>query len=283
MNPYVASIVGALTGTGDGLMSFTPTDFPVGGTSTISVAREPTPTPVVEPQQIVSNNVMPQEARKPNVVDPGYQSQAKGKGGKIGEDGAEFKGSGITAYQIEKYMKGMGDYIKAGESIANGFFAYNSAKMKASSLEFEAKQHGRNVELLYKNMREITRAADADANVHRVRGAERKSEQRVAMAASGFAVGKGVYKNTLYTTDARTEYNVAMLKLKAGLQNAEILRQVGVEEAQAEIKRGEASIERRYGKAKLGQGLVNGISEIFSGTANFYMGYKGEGATKGGK
>jgi len=283
MSPEVASIVGALTGTNDGMMSFPHTDFPVGGMSTISVAREPIPTPVSEPQQIVSNNVAPQEARKPNVVNPGYQSQTKGNGGKIGEDGGEFKGSGITAYQIEKYMKGAGDYIKAGESIANGYLAYNSAKMKASSLKFEAAQHDRNVQLLYKNMREINRAADADANVYRVRGAQHKSEQRVAMAASGFAVGKGVYKNTLYSTDVRTQYNVALLKLKAGLQNAEILRQVGIEEAQAEIKRGEAKIEKRYGEAKLTQGWVNGISEIISGSANFYMGYKGEGATKGGK
>ena len=283
MNPYVASIVGALNGSGDGLMTFTPTDFPAGGISTPPVSRKPTPAPVAEPQQIVSNNVAPQEARKPNVVNPGYQSQAKGKGGSIDGGKDTFKGSGLTSYQIEHYMKGMGDYIKAGESIANGYLAYGSAKMKASSLRFEARQNERNVQLLYKNMREISRAADADANVHRVRGAERKSEQRVAMAASGFAVGKGVYKNTLYTTDARTEYNVAMLKLKAGLQNAEILRQIGVEEAQAEIKRGEASIEKRYGEAKLAQGWANGISEMFSGTANFYMGYKGEGATKGGK
>ena len=283
MNPYVASIVGAL-GNNDtpfptGSVSFPQTDFPIGGMSTI--VKEPLPKATTATQEIVSNDVSPQPARKPGVVNPGYSSQDKGTGGSVG--GSEFEGSGLTAYQVEHYMKGAANVIQAGTDIANGYLAYSSAYMKGKSLEFEAGQHERNAQLLYKNMREINRAADADANVYRVQGAATKSAQKVAMAASGFAVGKGVYKTTLQTTDARTQYNVALLKLKAGLQNAEILRQVGVEEAQAIINKAEASISRKYGRAQLAQGWASGISELMSGGANFYMGYKGEGATKGGK
>lgn len=280
----VTSALTSTSGLADGGMSFVHADFPAGGINPLAtgtVVRESMPTPTAEQQQIVSDEVKPQNSRTPGVVNPGRQSQDPGRGGDIGA--AEFKGSGLTAYQIQHYMEGMADIIKAGESITNGFLAYNSGKMRRRALEFEAKQHERNTQLLFRNMREITRAADADANVHRVRGAQHKSDQRVAMAASGFSVGKGIYKNTLYSTDVRTEYNVAMLKLKAGLQNAEILRQIGVEKAQAIIKKAEGSIEQRLGKAKLAQGITSGIAQIFSGGANFYMGYKGEGATKGGE
>lgn len=289
MNPYLNAgyadtITAALLGTTadfpTGNMSFVQTDFPVAGRSV--VARDATPTPTTQTQDIVSARVAPQEARKPDVVNPGYATQTKGNGGQVGSESAEFKGSGLTAFQIKHYMEGAADVIQAGENIANGYLAYNSAYMRGKSLEFEAGQHERNAQLLYKNMREINRAADADANVYRVRGAQHKSDQRVAMAASGFAVGKGVYKNTLQSTDVRTEYNVALLKLKAGLQNAEILRQIGVEDAQAIIKKAEASISRKYGRANLASGISSGIANIMSAGANFYMGYKGEGATKGG-
>ena len=114
-----------------------------------------------------------------------------------------------------------------------------------------------------------------DANVYRLKSAQTKSAQRTAMASSGFAVGKGVYKNTLETTDARTNYNIAAAILKAELQNAELIRQAGEYRAQAEIARGNAEIAKRMGKAESISGIINATAYAAASAANLYVGLEG--------
>ena len=158
---------------------------------------------------------------------------------------------------------------------ANGFLANSSERMKASNYEFQARQSERSAALLLQNQREITRAAQMDANKYRIENAKIKSGQKTAMAASGFAVGRGVYRNTLSTTDARTNYNIAATVLKGELQNAELIRQAGEYRAQAEIARGNAEIAKRMGKAAKLSGIIGTVGYTASAVAKMYVGAQG--------
>lgn len=183
----------------------------------------------------------------------------------------------LTRKQIEDYMSSVMYGMKAIDSISNGFTANSSYKMKANNEEWKAKQNDRSARLLLMNQREINRAAQMDANVYKLQGAQTKSRQKVAMAASGFAVGKGIYANTLDTTDTRTTYNTAAIMLKAELQNAELVRKAGNYEAEAIINRANADINRRLGKAAMWDGVLDSIAYLGAAGAYFYIGKYGYG------
>lgn len=178
----------------------------------------------------------------------------------------------ITAKAIVHYADAAAYALKGGAAIANGYIGKMSAQQKAEAYKFKAEQNRRAADLLLKNQVDITRAAQMDSNQYRIAGAETKAKQVTGMAASGFAVGKGVYKNTLNTTEARVNYNVANLMLRADLQNAELTRKAGQQTAEAIINEANAKIAKKEGKFAVTMGWVNGISNFISAGASFYCG-----------
>ena len=177
-----------------------------------------------------------------------------------------------TAEAVKHYANAAAYALKGGAAIANGYITKMSADAKAKTYEFQAQQNRHAADLLLKNQTDITRAAQMDSNRFRIEGAETKAKQITGMAASGFAVGKGIYKDTLSTTDARVNYNVANLMLKADLENAEMTRKAGTLTAQAIINEANAKIAKKEGEFAIMNGWVNGISNFLSAGASFYCG-----------
>lgn len=188
-----------------------------------------------------------------------------------------------TAKAVSYYASGMADIMKGGAAISNGYIANMSANMKANSYKFQAEQERLVAESLLKNQIDITRAAQMDSNQYRIAGAEKKAKQVVAMSKSGFAVGKGSYRNTLNTTEARVNYNVANLMLRADLQNAELTRKAGAYQAQAIIREADAEIAKKEGKMAIMNGWINGISNFLSAGAMFTCGLVEDGYFSGSK
>lgn len=184
----------------------------------------------------------------------------------------------VTAKAVVHYADSAAYALKGGVAIANGYIGKMSAEMKAMTYDFKAKQNRRAADLLLANQTEITRAAQMDSNQYRIAGVETKAKQVSGMAASGFAVGKGVYKNTLNTTEARVNYNVANLMLKADLQNAELTRSAGQQLAEAIINDANKEIAKKEGKFSVMNGWLNGISNFISAGASFTCGMVENGA-----
>lgn len=228
--------------------------------------------PVVDAAKTVKVDVVKPEPIQQERVNVNTQSLKKGKTKDDGGGTGQPEQPKTTASQVKDYANATTEAIKAASYIGNAFIAETNGKMKANSYEYQAKQNERMAELLLMNQRDITRAAQADANVYKMQQKQVKSAQKVAMAESGFAVGKGVYKNKLDETDARVNYNVAAMMLKADLQNAELTRQAGTYEAQAIINRSDAEIARKVGKIERNMGLMNGIASLVSAGASFYSG-----------
>lgn len=183
----------------------------------------------------------------------------------------------LTKEQIQNYTKSAMYGIKAITALGNGFTANTSYRMQARNKEWQAQQNLRSRDLLLLNQREINRAAQMDANVYRMQGAITKSNQKVAMAQTGFAVGKGIYRNTLDNTDIRTNYNTSAIILKAELQNAELTRKAGLYEAESIINKADAKIARYQGKAAMWEGYMGAVSYLAASGASFYVGLEGYG------
>lgn len=186
-----------------------------------------------------------------------------------------------TEDQIMFYGRSASYLVQSMNDFTTALLATGNAKLKSRAYEFTAKQYERSAELLEKNISDINRAARMDANVNKIQGAETKAKQAVGMAASGFAVGKGTYKTTFATTDARTNYNIAMRMLKADLQTAEVTRKAGEYRARAEIAKGDAAIARTQGKAEMWSGIIGGVGNLVNSGFNFYVG--GWGLSGAGK
>lgn len=187
----------------------------------------------------------------------------------------------MTAETVQHYATASAYLLKGGSAIANGYLSKMSADSRAMSYQFKANQNRRAADLLLKNQVDITRAAQMDSNQYRIAGAETKSKQVSGMSATGFAVGKGVYKNTLNTTEARVNYNVANLMLRADLQNAELTRKAGQQQAEAIINEANAAIAKKEGKAAVAAGWLDGISNFVSAGASFFCGALANGGFSG--
>lgn len=189
------------------------------------------------------------------------------------------------AKEIAHYADAVADVMKGGAAIANGYIAKMSADSKAAAYSFRAEQNRRASALLLANQVDITRAAQMDSNQYRIAGKKTAARQKVAMASSGFAVGKGSYANTLNTTEAVVNYNVANLMLKADLENAELTRKAGAQIAEAIINEANAEIAKKEGSAAIRNGWISGISNFISAGASFYCGRieGGKVGTSGGK
>ena len=138
-----------------------------------------------------------------------------------------------------------------------------------------ARQNQRNADLMRRNIREINRAAQNDVNVISMQATQRKSEQRIAQAASGFKVGAGVYKVLNDNTDFKTNYNASLIMLRAGLQGAEIVRSAGAMEAQSIINKADADIARMNAETAKLNGWVSAAANALSSGASFYIGRYG--------
>lgn len=217
--------------------------------------------------------------------DDPYKGYSKPKDSSVGKiDDTEQVGTDIkyTAESIKHYATAVADIMKGGAAIANGYISKMSTDAKRYTYEFQADQNVRAANMLLKNQTDVTRAAQMDSTRFKIQGVETKAKQKTAMAGSGFAVGKGIYKNTLNTTDARINYNVANLMLKADLENAETTRRAGTLKAQAIIDETNAKIAKKQGEAAVLNGWISGISNFISAGASFYCGKvaNGDFATK---
>ena len=268
MSPEVARIVGALNENGT---------FPTGG---MSIA----PVPFPEAKKVsptISNGLsapVDVTATASNDVNPTPYIKTTRAGVNLTTGDPDSIGGGgtkevlKTKEQISNNIKGTEYLLKSVSSFVNGFTANISYEMQRNNKQWQAKQNERSARLLLANQREISRAAQMDANVYRIQGAQTKTNQKVAMAQSGFAVGKGIYRNTLDTTDARVNYNTSAIILKSELQNAELVRRAGLYEAEAIINKADASIARKQGKAAVWQGVVDGLAYALTSSAYFYYG-----------
>lgn len=182
-----------------------------------------------------------------------------------------------TASSIKHYANAVAGILQGGAAISNGYLSKMSYDSKRYTYEFQAQQNIRAVDMLLKNQVDVTRAAQMDSTRFTIQGVETKAKQKTAMAGSGFAVGKGIYKNTLNTTDTRINYNVANLMLKASLQNSEITRRAGTLKAQAIIDETNAKIAKKQAKAAVLNGWISGISNFISAGASFYCGKAANG------
>lgn len=180
-----------------------------------------------------------------------------------------------TAFQVKHWLDGTVAGMKAISSVYNGYSQSVQYSMQATSMEYMARQNQRNADLMRKNIREINRAAQSDINAIYVQSAQRKSEQRIAQGASGFAVGKGAYEVLNDNTDWKTNYNASLIMLKAGLQGAEIVRSAGNYEAQSIINKSEASIARKNAEVAKINGWVGGAISAMSAATSFYIGRYG--------
>ncbi len=180
-----------------------------------------------------------------------------------------------TAFQVKHWLDGTVAGMKAISSVYNGYSQSAQYSMQATSMEYMARQNQRNADLMRKNIREINRAAQSDINAIYVQSAQRKSEQRIAQGASGFAVGKGAYEVLNDNTDWKTNYNASLIMLKAGLQGAEIVRSAGNYEAQSIINKSEASIARKNAEVAKINGWVGGAVNAMSAATSFYIGRYG--------
>lgn len=180
-----------------------------------------------------------------------------------------------TAFQVKHWLDGTVAGMKAISSVYNGYSQSVQYNMQATSMEYMARQNQRNADLMRKNIREINRAAQSDINAIYVQSAQRKSEQRIAQGASGFAVGKGAYEVLNDNTDWKTNYNASLIMLKAGLQGAEIVRSAGNYEAQSIINKSEASIARKNAEVAKINGWVGGAVGAMSAATSFYIGRYG--------
>ena len=180
-----------------------------------------------------------------------------------------------TAFQVKNWLDGTVSGMKAISSVYNGYVQSAQYNMQATSMEYMARQNQRNADLMRKNIREINRAAQSDVNAISVQATQRKSEQRIAQGASGFAVGKGVYKVLNDNTDFKTNYNASLIMLKAGLQGAEIIRSAGNYEAQSIINKSEADIARSNAEVAKINGWISGAINTMSAATSFYIGRYG--------
>lgn len=182
---------------------------------------------------------------------------------------------------IISFANSLGYAMQGVADLYNGSIAKSANYMKAEGSDYLARQNEVAAGLLMKNQRDVIRAAQMDSNVYKMQGASTKSEQRIGQAASGFAVGKGVNRVTLNTTDARVNYNVAAMMLKAGLTNAELTRKAGAYRASAEIKKGEAKAYRIMGEAEKEIGNIKAIGNFVSSAGYFFCGMAQAGAFSG--
>ena len=280
MNPYAQSIVDALKSSWadkiagavsprEGAMSYV-SDVPAQVQEIVPEALQTT-NPTIAQQSVP----FPDTTTMPRITTPVVKPSEGGTIEPVGADGETGEASRLLSERLQLFSSGANDAVKAITVLSNGFLANSSERMKASNYEFQARQSERSAALLLQNQREITRAAQMDANKYRIENAKIKSGQKTAMAASGFAVGRGVYRNTLSTTDARTNYNIAATVLKGELQNAELIRQAGEYRAQAEIARGNAEIAKRMGKAAKLSGIIGTVGYTASAVAKMYVGAQG--------
>lgn len=163
--------------------------------------------------------------------------------------------------------------MKAISAVSSGYVNAKQYEMQANNKEFAAWQNDRAAKLLAKSTRDITRAAEADANVYRLQGVKTKAAQKVGQAASGFAVGKGTYRVMLNTTDVRTNYNAAAIMAKSMMQNAEIRRQIGTQKATATINRADAKALEKRAEIERMQGWMNSIGYALQAGASAYAGF----------
>lgn len=293
MDPYYENFVALIGDTYSGNRSYpstpiTGSDFPQSRIPTVDerVAAQQ-PSEYVDIDTRVKHGIADNGMPDPNATIQGMARKGTRKptNSDIKEDG-DFGGAEKPKYtedQVLMYGKSASYLVSAANDFANALLARGNAKIKSSGYDFTARQNERMATLLEKNISDINRAAQLDANVYKVQREGLKSEQKSAMAASGFAVGKGVYRTTLATTDARTNYNIAMRMLKADLQTAETTRKAGTYRAQAAIERGNARIATIQGRNAMYNDIVSGVGNLINSGFSFYVGKWGlEGASDDG-
>lgn len=233
-----------------------------------SIKGEQTPTATEQVQQVAE--------AKP-IRNAGRPSTGMGKAKSVETDthgGDASIEHSLSAKAVADFTNATVYGMKAISAVSSGYVNAKQYEMQANNKEFAAWQNDRAAKLLAKSTRDITRAAEADANVYRLQGVKNKAAQRVGQAASGFAVGKGTYRVMLNTTDVRTNYNAAAIMAKSMMQNAEIKRQIGTQKATAIINRADAKALKKRAEIERIQGWMNGISYALQAGASAYAGYE---------
>lgn len=291
MNPYYESLVGSTVDPYTNRRSYpstpiTGSDFPQSRIPTADeriAAQQPTEYTDIDTR--VKHNIADNGMTDPNatIENMARKGTRKPTNSEIKEEGG-FSGAKKPKYtedQVLMYGKSASYLVSAANDFANALLAPGNAKIKSSGYEFSARQNERMATLLEKNISDINRAAQLDANVYKMQREETKAKQKTAMSSTGFAVGKGVYRTTLATTDARTNYNIAMRMLKADLQTAETTRKVGTYRAQAAIERGNSRIATIQGRNAMYNNIISGVGNLINSGFSFYVGNWGlEGASK---
>lgn len=265
MSPEVAAILGAITPNqspigGDG--------FPIGGMSygvPEPIKGEEPPTATEQVQQTSEVKPIRNAGRTNTSMSDAKSVESDSHGGTPVEHS-------LSAKAVKDFANATVYGMKAISAVSTGYINAKQYEMQANNKEFAAWQNDRAAKLLAKSTRDITRAAEADANVYRLQGVKTKAAQKVGQAASGFAVGKGTYRVMLNTTDVRTNYNAAAIMAKSMMQNAEIRRQIGTQKATATINRADAEAFEKRAEIERMQGWMNSIGYALQAGASAYAG-----------
>lgn len=276
MNSQIASILGA-----SNQSPITGTDFPIGAMSYV-LDGQTTPG-IVQDIKGEETIVLPNETKQEQEV---KQSKTIRNVGRQGTNMSPTSGTtdshggseasvehSLSAKAVKDFTNATVYGMQAISSVSKGYVNAKQYDMQANNKEFAAWQNERTAKLLAKSTRDITRAAEADANVYRLQGVKTKAAQRVGQAASGFEVGKGTYRVMLDTTDVRTNYNAAAIMAKSMIQNAEIKRQIGTQKATAIINKADARALRKRAEIEKMQGWMNGIGSALQAGASAYAGF----------
>lgn len=272
MNPQVASILGATlpNQTPVNAGSYQSSGFPTGGMSygivSPVIAEDPIPNATEQVQQVAAKPIRKLDKTGTNM------GAAKSVEVDQHEEGTKAEHS-LSAKAVIDFTNATVYGMRAISAVSSGYINAKQYDMQANNKEFAAWQNDRAAKLLEKNTRDVTRAAEADANVYRLQGVKTKAAQRVGQAASGFAVGKGTYRVMLDTTDVRTNYNAAAIMARSMMQNAEIKRQIGTQKATAIINRADAKALKKRAEIERTQGWMNGIAYALQAGASAYAGF----------
>jgi len=187
------------------------------------------------------------------------------------------------------YVMTLREQVGLGFSALNDLFSIfnnmNNGQAEAMSLDFQAAINNMNALTIKQDAQGILDYYGRQENIVREEGLRTRGEQRVAMGASGFAIGSKSYQNMIDETDMNILNNTLYVREEAMNKYAAAQYQAKAQNIQANLNRAAADITRKSAKSmNKFNNIFNAISVAAKGGAIAYFGERGASeAPKGGK
>ena len=145
------------------------------------------------------------------------------------------------------------DQVSLGFSAMNDVFgiftSLNSGRSQAQQYNFQAVVNTMNANMIRQDVGGILDYYGRQENIVREEGKRTRSEQRVAMGASGFDIGSKSYVGMIDETDRNILNNTLYIREEAMNKYAAAQYQAKAQDIQAELNREAASISKKTGKS----------------------------------